>query len=279
MLPASARRPAEPPRAMFVRHSPGAATRSIAPTTSPAANNDPQVETGRRNERLHEHALPAKPGALAKAAQARLSCRRDSHSRRPPPAAETRFQAPRGTRRAAAACPKRRASRWVRNSQPPEPEGSLELVMAGDERAAELSTSVPRRPARRSSQMPSSTPSNSASRPAGRARRHSARRSRVNCAGSISCARHTPLMERADEQFARRRRPSGDNPDCARGRLDLRRGMKAFEIRSHVAPFARVRAQVRRSERSARHGGRHASVWGTRRRAAQAGWRPCGGAL
>lgn len=63
------------------------------PHDLPARNNEPQVETGRRDERLDEHTLTAEPGALTKPPQAlpELPARLTQHDVTPP-ATETRLQ-------------------------------------------------------------------------------------------------------------------------------------------------------------------------------------------
>ena len=87
------RRPAaaSPPRrsapsATFVRHSPGAATRLIAPITWSRGDDDPQVEPERRHELLHERAVRPVPRLVAAAGRAgRRATASSSHRSTPSP--------------------------------------------------------------------------------------------------------------------------------------------------------------------------------------------------
>ena len=54
---------------MFVRHSPGAATREIAPTADARRDDDAEVEPGRRDELLQHRAVPLEPEPVLERAE------------------------------------------------------------------------------------------------------------------------------------------------------------------------------------------------------------------
>ena len=61
----------DPPSAMFVRHSPGAATRSTAPTTVAGRDDEPQIEPARSDQLLDERPMTAEPPPVAEVPEAR----------------------------------------------------------------------------------------------------------------------------------------------------------------------------------------------------------------